>query len=69
MDNCNKTTPYVELELDNLTILFTVDTGCSANILNIDTYKKIKHLELSNESKEYSVTSFFNTGIYKCNST
>ena len=47
MDNCNKTTPYVELELDNFKTLFTVDTGCSANILNIDTYKKIKHLELS----------------------
>merc|ERR1711954_580660 len=26
MDNCNKTTPYVELELNNLTTLFTVDT-------------------------------------------
>merc|ERR1711954_219672 len=54
MDNCNKTTPYVELELDNLTTLFTVDTGCSANILNTDTYRKIKHLEIS-KSNTYTM--------------
>ena len=54
MDNCNKTTPYVELELNNLKTLFTVDTGCSANILNTDTYKQIKHLEIS-KSNTYTM--------------
>merc|ERR1711954_245861 len=52
MDNCNKTTPYVDLELDNLTTLFTMDTGCSANILNTDTYRKVKHLEISKSNKQ-----------------
>merc|ERR1712112_540856 len=54
MDNCNKTTPYVELELNNLKTLFTVDTGCSANILNTDTYKESKHLEIS-KSNTYTM--------------
>merc|ERR1711954_216427 len=32
--------------------LFTVDTGCSANILNTDTYRKVKHLEISKSDQQ-----------------
>ena len=55
MDNKSKTTPYVEIEIENSQVLFTIDSGCSANILNADTYTKFKHLELS-RSDSYTMS-------------